>query len=798
MNTPTRIPQNSDRTTFRTWLADNWKPLLAIWVISLLPFLPVLFAGEILFSSDQMGAPGWRWYFDALRGGELPLWNPHLLGGMPTFDAMIGDATYPPFVLLGFLLPVTYVVTANFILHVLLAGFNAYLLTQRYFRLDRWLAAPLALAWALNPHFISYIFGGHTGKFHIMAWLPLSLYFLLRILGPTASWKHLMGLALTVAAFIFTTHLQFTYFVMMGYFLVWLYFLIPAVRTRQLRQAGSLVLRFWLPLLLGVGLTFFLFYPPLKYNEAFSVRGGAERTTFEHATSWSMHPEETASLLLPEFGGLNERYWGRNPFKLNTEAPGTTVWFLGLLGLFAFRKSRWLWLWGGVGLLAMLYGLAAHTPVFRLFYDFVPGIKNFRAASMMLFWLSMALLMMAAETVRRLSVAGPEALPDARRSLLQRRVRIWGWAIAAGLAVCGLMPGMLYSVWGWFVDESAIPNIARQQIAEGALALGAFRVAAIVALLTWAVSAFLLSAHRPIAFGLAALVAVTADAYWVNSNFIQGIKAEAITRGDPAITYIQSDKERFRVFSVPGALERWHGQYFGFELADGWVDNEVRHFREYRGNDYQRNPTFFHNLEQHSDGTVSGSVFLDMLNVKYLAFRMPENPGLGLVMNASMLPRSWFVPAWEEVPESQTVARMLEEGFDPRRVVYVTGDSGRTGGVMPEPGAPLVAGEEVERRYNYQSYTIDAPSRGVMVVSDVWFPHWQVRVDGQEVPLLRVNHAFRGVMLEPGRHTVEFTYRSPWIRRGLQVSAISILLLVLVAMAWRRVQTKSGNTPVAR
>src|SRR5690606_18370284 len=131
-----------------------------------------------------------------------------------------------------------------------------------------------------------------------------------------------------------------------------------------------------------------------KYNEAFSVRGGAERTTFEHATSWSMHPEETASLLLPEFGGLNERYWGRNPFKLNTEAPGTTVWFLGLLGLFAFRKSRWQWLWGGVGLLAMLYGLAAHTPVFRLFYDFVPGIKNFRAASMMLFWLSMALLMM--------------------------------------------------------------------------------------------------------------------------------------------------------------------------------------------------------------------------------------------------------------------------------------------------------------------------------------------------------------------------------------------------------------------
>ncbi len=252
------------------------------------------------------------------------------------------------------------------------------------------------------------------------------------------------------------------------------------------------------------------------------------------------------------------------------------------------------------------------------------------------------------------------------------------------------------------------------------------------------------------------------------------------------------------MFSVPGALERWHGQYFGFELADGWVDNETRHFREYRGNDHQRNPTFFHNLEQNSDGTVSGSAFLDMMNVKYVAFRAPESPGLGLVMNSSMLPRSWFVPAWEEVPESQTVARMLEEDFDPRRTAFVTGDSGRTGGVRPDEGVPLVAGEEVERRYNYQSYSIDAPSRGVMVVSDVWFPHWQVRVDGQEAPLLRVNHAFRGVMLEPGRHTVEFTYRSPWIRRGLQVSVMSIVLLALLAVVWRRVDAKSGNTSAPR
>src|SRR5690606_16106803 len=145
-----------------------------------------------------------RWYFEALRGGEIPLWNPYGMGGMPTFDAMFGDSAYPSFLLLGFLLPVTHVVTYNFVLHVLIAGFTAYVLAQRYFRIPAWFAVPLALAWALNPHFISYVYGGHTGKFHIMAWLPLGVYFLLRSLGRGAAWYHLVGLALTTALFVIT------------------------------------------------------------------------------------------------------------------------------------------------------------------------------------------------------------------------------------------------------------------------------------------------------------------------------------------------------------------------------------------------------------------------------------------------------------------------------------------------------------------------------------------------------------------------------------------------------------------
>src|SRR5690606_37632345 len=119
------------------------------------------------------------------------------------------------------------------------------------------------------------------------------------------------------------------------------------------------------------------------------------RTTYEHATCWSLNPEEAAALIVPEFSGINENYWGRNPFKINTEYPGLAVLFLAVFGLAVFRK-KWMWLWGGVGLLATLFALGAHTPLFWFFYNFVPGIKSFRAPGMMMFWLATSLLMMAA------------------------------------------------------------------------------------------------------------------------------------------------------------------------------------------------------------------------------------------------------------------------------------------------------------------------------------------------------------------------------------------------------------------
>src|SRR5690606_4762918 len=541
---------------------------------------------------------------------------------------------YPVFLLIGMIMPIGTFISWCFIVHVLIAGLTSYYLVNRFFGLDKLLSTGLAVAYMLNTNFISHIHAGHTGKFYIMAWLPLSLYLLLRSLRKGAGIRHSLGFALSIALLLSTFHPQFIYYVLMGYFLVWAFKTFWLVKDRRYPRAALTAARFWLPILLGIGMVFFLFHPPMQWTKHFGIRGSAEKTTYEHATSWSMHPEETASLVIPEFTGINERYWGRNPFKLNSEYPGLSVLFLGLLGLILFRRERrgWFWLWGGVGLLAVIFGLGAHTPLFRVFYEAVPGIKNFRAPSMMLFWLATALLVMSADTLSRLT-RGVKGASSADRKRWGKRLLQVGLGFSGLFIVLGLAPGIAFGIWDVLFSAEGASNVANRVNAESAFALGALRTGVLLGALVLAARAWLLENLEPFRFGLVLLAVTCVDLMWVNSSFIKTYDPGRVMASEPAVELLKADTSAHRIFGLPGTYERSFMQYHGIETTDGWTDNEYRLYREFRGGDYQQNPNLMGGLKQNPDGSVSGSPFLDMLNVKYLAYRLPGEGGIRLAPN---------------------------------------------------------------------------------------------------------------------------------------------------------------------
>ena len=76
--------------------------------------------------------------------------------------------------------------------------------------------------------------------------------------------------------------------------------------------------------------------------------------------------------------------------------------------------------------------------------------------------------------------------------------------------------------------------------------------------------------------------------------------------------------------------------------------------------------------------------------------------------------------------------------------------------------------------------TITARRRGLLVLSQSWFPGWSASVDGHATKVLRTNALVLGVLVPPGRHHVRLSYRTPGLTTGLAVSGGTLAGFALV------------------
>ncbi|MFH1679307.1 MAG: YfhO family protein [Candidatus Eisenbacteria bacterium] len=105
----------------------------------------------------------------------------------------------------------------------------------------------------------------------------------------------------------------------------------------------------------------------------------------------------------------------------------------------------------------------------------------------------------------------------------------------------------------------------------------------------------------------------------------------------------------------------------------------------------------------------------------------------------------------------------------------------------PLEGTVLIVSREPER------VVIDcaADRARMLVLTDAYYPGWKAAIDGRPAGIHRVNRIFRGVVLPPGVHRVEFAYRPLSLSAGAALS-----LLALAALAVRgRARSKALRAP---
>ena len=767
----------------------RWLPFVIMAALTLVVFREYLLSGpgQMLLGQDTIAAGIMfrKFFVEHIRAlGRLPLWNPYLFSGVPTIEAGSGDILYPASIL-HFLLPLTSALAWKLILHVYLAGVFMYL-AVRALGVRRYPALFAGVAYMLSANLVSLVWGGQDGKMYVTALFPAALWLLISALS-RRSWVRFLWLGV-VAGLMVVAHPQLAYYA----YLALAAYAIGSLWTR--RQEGGAMLANslaggMLAIVTAFGVAAVVLLPMYRYLREDSPRAGPGRG-FEYSSSWSLHAEEAVSLFIPEFAGTDvqaETYWGKNPFKHNSEYGGALVLLLGIAAVAGLQGDRRRWGFGLMVALALLYALGAGTPVFRLLYAIVPGLKNFRAPSLASFIGIAGLTILAALLLNRVLTSG-----DARARRAVSLALMIGAVAALLIAVVTLAAGPgLYETWRSLFgaveggDRSAAFAANQVRITGNAL------LVALMCGLGWGTFSLWAKGTLRAEHVVIILTSVTAlDLLRVDSRYIQVVNYNDFFPPDPGIEAL---RDRLapgeRVLSVGGVYPEGFLATYGVPEVFGYHGNQLRWYNALTRFDVRQAARTASDVEQYWLGLLNSGA-LRALAARYVLLPgQVELPGyrlLGSDQRVAVYANEGAVPGVAVVPEVQVepdsarrVSLLWSPTFDPSKTVLVEqpvqaiGQAGGTGTATIEGNGD-------------DTVAVRARSNGpaLLTVSRTYHPSWTAEVDGVAAPVIRANHALMAVPLtKRGDHRVILRYQPKIVQVAAGFTAATWLIVLLVTAA---------------
>jgi uncharacterized membrane protein YfhO len=102
---------------------------------------------------------------------------------------------------------------------------------------------------------------------------------------------------------------------------------------------------------------------------------------------------------------------------------------------------------------------------------------------------------------------------------------------------------------------------------------------------------------------------------------------------------------------------------------------------------------------------------------------------------------------------------------------------------LADGAGPGEAARVVEARPGRLVLEVAAAGDGLLVISQPFYPGWQAEVDGQQVPIQRVDYLLQGVPLAAGAHRVELSYH---LSPAPALVSLGVLVAGLAVALWRR------------
>ncbi|MEW5959344.1 MAG: YfhO family protein, partial [Chloroflexota bacterium] len=827
---------NSELTSARiTRISSRWRGWPEVVLITTLALLPCLFFWRLLTPNPadrlQIVSGDFTEQYFPLRAfaaqewvnGHIPLWNPYLYGGQPALADIQSGALYPPHVLQALILgwggpwfgrEIGFPLAAlqfQVIIHFSLAAVGTYLFSRFIFLHSP--RSPLSTVSLRRARFggviaaLGFTYGGYLTGFpvqqltilEVSAWLPWVMWAVHAAINrppttdrrppkedrrpktvdrqPSTSGPQppisssqltidnsqltihnsspLFWGALAFAMAILAGHPQtvlYIFYLSLAYTLFQTFFDWPrrfvsqqASQTKNDATRNTLhVSRFkcvfpplfsWLLIiLLGAAIAAAQLLPTLEFI-GLSLR---EKLSYQ-AVSSGLPLNEFIAILYPGFFGGSPQYVGLVTLVLIAAA-----WVLA-------RSRRAVYFWTGAALISLLLAFGGHTFLYSLFYLAAPGFDAVRQQERAFLVYSFSAAVLAGYGA--LALTGP--LPFALRTCYYRFERRLRQAALLALFLTGFFIYGSAAVTARGDEVNLFYGVLRHHL------FGLLGLAGTLLLLQLRLRRRL---RRGWGMGLLALW-LTFTLFTVNWRFNLEMPPDPPSfTANGVVRFLQNELADSGRIAGGGLLPGGHSAASVYNLPD------------LTGNTPLQIAAVAAFLQQMPSWRL-----WQLMAVRYVIDqRNLSSGGLALVFAEGdfkvfevldPFPPAWLVGETEVIPDDQrALARLASDDFDLRRRAVVAES-------LPTPLAEAGASTAQVARLSPTrlTATVEAAGPHLLVLSQIYYPGWQAQLDGEPVELRRVNVVQQGVLVPPGRHTIEVVFRPASFRWGVLISALGVV-----------------------
>ena len=802
-------------------------------VISLAYFFVPVMQGKILYRHDSSAGRGMGHEITQYveRTGEVSRWTNSLFGGMPTYQIA---PSYDSKKVMEVAVDAYHLWLPEnvWFLFVYLIGFYIML---RAFDFRRSLAALGSILWAFSSYFLIIIAAGHLWKVFALAYLPPMIGGI--VLAYRGKYmKGLLATAIFTAFEINANHIQMTYYFLFVILFMVIAFLVDAIRNRQLA-------RFWkasavcvVAALIGVAMNASNLYHTWEYqkhsmrgkselvkkNSANQTDSGLER---DYITQWSYGIGETWTLLVPNAKGgasvpmiqnsiVREnanpmyeqiyqqlgQYWGEQPGTSGPVYVGAFVCMLFIFSLFIVRgPMKWALLAATILSILLSWG-RNFMPFTDFFIDYIPMYSKFRTVASILVIAEFTIPLLAMMALKRI-VEEKDVLRDNMKWLYLSLAMTAG--VAAVMAVTGGMGFDFVSsaerqALSQFPPEDLNPLLADiTNVRQMIFTADCWRTVVIIVIGTLLLLFYKAGKLKPLYMLGGIFVLCLVDMWQVDKRYLNdGMFVPRSERDTPpemseTDRMILEDKSLdYRVLNFSTNTFNENETSYFHKSVGGYHPAKLRRYQElieaYISPEMRKAMEAIAKNGGNMAAVDGNAVYpvLNMLNTKY--FIMPLQGGdTAPIENPYACGNAWFVNKVSFVDnaneELATVGKIdvrheavADKKFQQTLGASTTNDSTATVTLKSYEPDRLV-------------YDVKSTNGGVLVFSEIYYPGWTATIDGNDVPVGRVNYVLRALNMKPGNHKVELTFKPKTVvmteRIANTASAILVIILVAVTIA---------------